>query len=251
MMLWRGVCKEGLQLCMLQAHRCAGTHSRSSLKDHYQVLGVERKATSEEIKNAFFTLSKKCHPDSDPTNPLLHSQFVRLNEAYTVLSKHSSRSQYDQLLEAIQRENWSSAGRGPYTSHSTTYNWKQSYQTSQGPFTRSTSEDRSRYWSDFPPQGNWEESAENRGQKHTAVVFYCVIVASLSIFVHFELYRAVRDIRRKEMDEQQMKIMKFYNERKETARVNGFSMQQEILVQKHEERLRQLYGRTLKDDATK
>ncbi|XP_069824361.1 dnaJ homolog subfamily C member 4 [Dendropsophus ebraccatus] len=250
MMLCRGLCKEGIQLCMLQAHRCAGTYSRSSLKDHYQVLGVERKATSEEIKNAFFTMSKKCHPDSDPTNPLLHSQFVRLNEAYRVLSKHSSRMEYDQVLEAIQREYWSS-GHSPYKSPSTSYNWRQSYQTAQGPYTRSTYEDQSRYWSDFPPRGEQKEHTEEHGQRNVTVVLYCLLVAGLSILVHFELYGAFRDIRRKELNEQQMRILKFYNERKETARMNGLSMQQEILVQKHEERLRQLYGQTLKDETKK
>ncbi|XP_075693376.1 dnaJ homolog subfamily C member 4 [Rhinoderma darwinii] len=251
MMLWRGLCKDGIQLCIVQAHRCAGTYSRSHLKDHYQVLGVERKATGEEIKNAFFTLSKKCHPDSDPTNPLLHSQFVRLNEAYRVLSKFSSRLEYDQILEAIQRENWGSTGRSPNKSYSTTYNWKQSYQTEQGPFTRSTSEDYGRYWSEFPPKKECEESTEERGQRNYMMVLYCIFIGSLSIFVHYELFSTVRDIRRKELVEQQMKIMKFYNQRKETAMENGLSTQQEILVQRHEERLRKLYGQNLEEETRK
>ncbi|XP_073514623.1 dnaJ homolog subfamily C member 4 [Phyllobates terribilis] len=250
MMLWRGLCKEGRRLCILQTHRCAGTYSRSNLKDHYQVLGVGRKATSEEIKNAFFTLSKKCHPDSDPTNPLLHSQFVRLNEAYRVLSKHNSRTQYDDVLDAIQRENWNLRGRSQYKPSSTTY-WKPSYQAEQGPYTRSKSEDHGRYWSEFPPKGEWEEYTEDRRKSNLTIVFYCLLVGGLSIFVHYELFKAFRNVRSKELDEQQMKILKFYNERKEKAKVNGFNLQQEILQQKHEERLRQLYGLNLGDEAGK
>ncbi|KAM4018102.1 dnaJ homolog subfamily C member 4 isoform 2-T3 [Anomaloglossus baeobatrachus] len=249
MMLWRGLCKEGLQLCMVQTHRCAGTHSR--LKDYYQVLGVGRKATSEEIKNAFFTMSKKCHPDSDPTNPLLHSQFVRLNEAYRVLSKHTSRTQYDDVLDAIQRENWNSRGRSSYKTSNATYNWTQSYQTQQGPFTRSTSDERARYWSEFPPKEDWEDSKKERRYSNAMIVLFCFFVGGLSIFVHFELYRAFKEIRNKELDEEQMKILKFYNERKETARKNGISLQQEILEQRHDERLRKLYGLNLKDEAGK
>ncbi|CAJ0949709.1 unnamed protein product [Ranitomeya imitator] len=278
MMSWRGVCKEGRQLCLLQTHRCAGTYSRSNLKDHYQVLGVGRKATSEEIKNAFFTLSKKCHPDSDPANPLLHSQFVRLNEAYRVLSKHASRTQYDGVLDAIQRENWNLRGRSPYKPSGPTNNWKQSYQTDQGPYTRSTSQDHARYWSEFPPKEDWEESTEKRRKSNATIVLYCFLVGGLSVFLHYELFsyaagsqlsismmlaviprqsrgievaalstlcqrkplnrrkkrsvttlywqkaaqgttrRAFRDIRNKELDEQQIKILKFYNERKENAR---------------------------------
>ncbi|KAG8564228.1 hypothetical protein GDO81_016376 [Engystomops pustulosus] len=251
MMLWRGLCKDGIQLCVRQAHRCAGTYSRQGLKDHYQVLGVGRKATSEEIKNAFFALSKKCHPDSDPANPLLHSQFVRLNEAYRVLSKYSSRAEYDRVLEAIQREKWSSGGHSPYTSYGTAHNWKKSHKAQQGPFTRSTKEDYGRYWSDFPPQGDWKDSAEETGQRNTMIVLYCFLVAGLSIFVHFELYSTFRDLRRKELNEEQMKILRFYNQRKEAARTNGLSMQQEILVQKHEEKIRKLYGRNLEEEISK
>ncbi|KAG9475460.1 dnaJ homolog subfamily C member 4 isoform X2 [Eleutherodactylus coqui] len=251
MMLWRGLCKDGIQLCMVQAHRCTGTYSRSNLKDHYQVLGIGRKATNEEIKNAFFALSKKCHPDSDPTNPLLHSQFVRLNEAYSVLSKPSSREQYDQILEAIQRDDWRATSHNPYKSHSTTYNWKQTYQTREGPYTRSSSKDNSRYWSEFPPKSDWKDSAEDRKRRNNLIVFYCIFLGSLSIAVHLAMFSAVRDMRRKEREEQQKRILKFYNDRTEAARENGLHKQHEILLQRYEDRLRQLYGRKLEDETRK
>lgn len=59
---------------------------------------------------------------------------------------------------------------------------------------------------------------------------------------HFLCCSTLRDIRNKEMEEQQKKILDFYNKTKETAQMNGISKQQEILIQRHEERLRKLYG---------
>ncbi|XP_075043776.1 dnaJ homolog subfamily C member 4 isoform X2 [Mixophyes fleayi] len=223
----------------------------SDLKDHYQVLGIGRKATSEEIKNAFFTQSKKCHPDRDPTNPLLHAQFVRLNEAYKVLSKHSSRREYDRLLEAVQRGVWVSSDHRSSKTNSRSNNWKQTYDRDQGPFHRSAEEDNERYWSQFAPKGKWEDSAYNQEQRNRSLVLYCIFMAVASIFVHYQIFSKLRESRRTELEEQQLRILNFYNERREQSRVNGFYKQHEILAQKHEERLRKLYGFSLDDEAKK
>uniref|UniRef100_A0AAV2MK03 J domain-containing protein n=1 Tax=Knipowitschia caucasica TaxID=637954 RepID=A0AAV2MK03_KNICA len=73
-------------------------HSKSA--NHYDLLGIKSDASLEEIKNAFFDKSKKVHPDSDPSNPDLHTQFVKLNEAYRVLSKDKSQIQTIQINTA-------------------------------------------------------------------------------------------------------------------------------------------------------
>ncbi|XP_063801023.1 dnaJ homolog subfamily C member 4 [Pseudophryne corroboree] len=251
MMLWRGLCKGGIQLCTPGAQRLAGTYTRSDVKDHYKVLGVGRKATSEEIKNAFFAQSKKCHPDSDPSNPLLHAQFVRLNEAYKVLSKDSSRRDYDQILEAIQRGFWDSSNSTQNTASSRGQNWKQTYNKDQGSFYSSASKDSERYWSQFPPRGKWKESVHEQEQRNRYLVLYCIFLATASILVHYEFYSKIRENRQKEMNEQQQRLMNFYSERREKSKANGNHKQQEILMQKHEERLRKLYGYSLEDDEAK
>ncbi|CAB1337526.1 unnamed protein product [Coregonus sp. 'balchen'] len=87
--LW--CCKSGLRLLSQSSvHRAT--------LNHYDLLGVKPDASLEQIKNAFFDKSKKMHPDSDPSNPGLHGQFVELNEAYRVLSKEVSRREYDLRL---------------------------------------------------------------------------------------------------------------------------------------------------------
>jgi curved DNA-binding protein len=63
-------------------------------KDHYKTLGVEKNASKEEIKKAFYKLAHKYHPDKKEGN---EAKFKEVNEAYQVLSDDSKRSKYDQF----------------------------------------------------------------------------------------------------------------------------------------------------------
>uniref|UniRef100_A0A3Q0T3B4 DnaJ (Hsp40) homolog, subfamily C, member 4 n=1 Tax=Amphilophus citrinellus TaxID=61819 RepID=A0A3Q0T3B4_AMPCI len=203
-------CKSGLRL-FSQSYTKAATY--------YDLLGVKSDATLEEIKNAFFDKSKKLHPDSDPSNPALHSQFVQLNEAYRVLSKELSRKEYD---FKIQR---------PYGGGQT-FRTTSSYRNPSDqiiPY-------NIRYWEQFrqSPETKAEEQQKKR-KRNFRLVIYCVIAMMLSIGAHAVLFKKLEEVHSNFMDEKDRVITEIYNEAKERARINGFKKQMEILRQKHTE----------------
>jgi DnaJ-class molecular chaperone len=66
-------------------------------KDYYDVLGVSKTATADDIKKAYRKLARKHHPDVNPGDKSAEDRFKDINEAYEVLSDAEKRKRYDQL----------------------------------------------------------------------------------------------------------------------------------------------------------
>ncbi|HEY4845903.1 MAG TPA: molecular chaperone DnaJ [Candidatus Dormibacteraeota bacterium] len=64
-------------------------------RDYYEVLGVGRNASAEELKRAYRKLALQFHPDRNPNDPQAEARFKEVNEAYEVLSDQSKRQRYD------------------------------------------------------------------------------------------------------------------------------------------------------------
>lgn len=69
-------------------------------RDYYEVLGVSKGASGDEIKKAFRKMSKKYHPDLHPGDKEAEEKFKEVNEAYQVLSDDEKRQRYDQFGHA-------------------------------------------------------------------------------------------------------------------------------------------------------
>lgn len=76
-------------------------------KDYYELLGIDKNSSEEEIKLAYRRLAKKFHPDLNKSDPQAKEKFIEIKEAYETLIDPSKRKIYDQLKYNPRTFDWS------------------------------------------------------------------------------------------------------------------------------------------------
>ncbi len=113
--------------------------------DYYEILGVSKTATADEIKKSYRTLAFKYHPDRNPDNPAAEEKFKQVNTAYDILGDEAKRRNYD-------------LGGYSYRPEASYSNTRQYHYTYQNPFGDDT------FWQWFTnnSQGAYNQAHQNR-----------------------------------------------------------------------------------------
>ena len=70
------------------------------MKDFYEILGVDKSSSSDEIKKSYRKIAMKYHPDKNPNDKEAEKKFKEAAEAYSILSDPTKKNQYDQFGHA-------------------------------------------------------------------------------------------------------------------------------------------------------
>eukprot|EP00062_Callorhinchus_milii_P025768 gi/632987115/ref/XP_007910612.1/ PREDICTED: dnaJ homolog subfamily C member 4 [Callorhinchus milii] len=122
------------------------------------------------------------HPDIDPSNPDLHKKFVRLNEAYSVLSKSDSRRQYDNRLRLRQAEPFRETS-GAQRDRGSDLNSRPGH---------GFEDEQQRYWEQFHQPSASQQAAfhsTQRRSRNLKVFGYCIFIMLAGVFVHYIGFR--------------------------------------------------------------
>src|SRR3954471_11731634 len=90
---------------------------RGMPRDYYEVLGLSRSASEDEIKKAYRKLARQHHPDRNPGDKKAEAQFKEVQDAYDILSDQKKRAQYDRFGHAGPQPGFGDAGPGGATFH--------------------------------------------------------------------------------------------------------------------------------------
>jgi DnaJ-class molecular chaperone len=83
------------------------------VKDYYKVLGVDKKASEDDIKKAYRKLARKYHPDQNPNDKGAEARFKEISEAYEIVGDETKRQEYDMMrLNPFMGGNFPGAGGG-------------------------------------------------------------------------------------------------------------------------------------------
>lgn len=180
--------------------------SQGKVTTHYETLRVPETASQTDIKNAFIKLSKEMHPDIKGNQS--HEDFVKINEAYNVLSKEILKRDYDMNLKYGYTPNFSSYG---YTPQSSEYYYRQPHFRSKAEYEQ---------YRTYQAEEKDETAKRKKRKKHLLVAFICVVVTTFSGIIQVILLNKKLLAREEIFAERTLRYNTVLNEIKEIARSN-------------------------------
>ena len=144
--------------------------------NYYQILGLQRDVSQEEIKKAYRRIAKQYHPDSNPGNREAEKKFKEASEAYEVLSNEEKRKNYDHKLTT----EWNKPKPTKTAENKTTV---------KHPFPFFSTEESFEHFFGFCPLDNKTDSGKNRKTSNTKT-------NPLDTTEMFERYMGIRNPKR-------------------------------------------------------
>ncbi len=144
--------------------------------NYYQILGLQRDVSQEEIKKAYRRIAKQYHPDSNPGNREAEKKFKEASEAYEVLSNEEKRENYDHKLTT----EWNKPKPTKTAENKTTV---------KQPFPFFSTEESFEHFFGFCPLDNKTDSGKNRKTSNTKT-------NPLDTTEMFERYMGIRNPKR-------------------------------------------------------
>lgn len=114
-------------------------------QNFYDILGIKKDASAQEIKSAYYALTKKYHPDANKSSEAT-KQFQKINDAHATLKDSLKRNQYDQTLIWPSQQSYRSSKAPQYNAHAhkaeQNRRWKQEAQEDVKRWTKGTNQEK-------------------------------------------------------------------------------------------------------------
>lgn len=162
--------------------------ARKKKETHYEVLGISDRATLKEIRAAFVTRSKEVHPDHNPTDPLNKERFIEVNEAYSVLSKHASKREYDFHLDQ-SRIYTEHVNESSSTGSSKDYNFSPRPETARERYEKYYWDDGKIYYSNSKNDGDYYGIKGVKRLPNTYIVGGCFVLIGLGCILFLSAWQ--------------------------------------------------------------
>ena len=205
-------------------------------RTHYETLGVSRNASKDEVKTAFVALCKKYHPDMNPGLSDAQSAFVKVNQAYSVLSNSAARQQYDLELSLVQAY----SARHSNATQDYAGSASRSASPHYGSYASTSSYQQTVYDHDLRDV-DWEKYRRQHSRpRHGRVVAFLIGLTLVVSGVHaLRIHHTHRKLQTKSAEESRRNTTT-YMEVRERARTSSLEEQLQRLKNQHTETLRKL-----------